>query len=258
MDLGLNDRVVVISGASRGIGLAIARVFVTEGALVAVTARGSAALEEARTALARISGPERVIAITADMTRPDAIASTCRAVVDAWGRIDITVANIGSGTGKLLLEASAAEWQQSLERNLLGSVELSRAVVPYMQLERSGALLFISSIVGVEAVSAPLPYVAAKSALQAVAKNLARAVAADGIRVNVLSPGNVLFPVGMWARKVENAPDSVRGYIEREVPMKRFGTVEEIAEVAVFMCSARAGFMTRATVVVDGGQTRTY
>jgi 3-oxoacyl-[acyl-carrier protein] reductase len=118
--------------------------------------------------------------------------------------------------------------------------------------------VFIASIVGVESVRAPLAYSAAKTALHAYAKNLARAVASQGVRVNVVAPGNVLFDGGSWAAKLAEDPERVRGYIGAEVPLGRFGNPEEIADLVAFLASSRAAFITGACVVADGGQTRTY
>jgi 3-oxoacyl-[acyl-carrier protein] reductase len=198
----------------------------------------------------------QVVAVGGDMTRPEGVAAACEAAERAWGGIDVAVANVGSGAWPQLFEATARDWSSALEVNLLSAVELAKAVVPGMRQRRRGAFLAIASIAGLEAVAAPLPYVAAKSALLAFSKNLARSVAADGVRVNVLSPGNVLVPGGAWARRLDADVARTTAYVESEVPMRRFGRPEEIADVAVFACSDRASFMTGACLVADGGQTR--
>ena len=122
-------------------------------------------------------------------------------------------------------------------------------------LEKScGVLLFISSIAGIEAFGAPTDYSTAKTAVIALAKNMARKLAKE-VRVNVLAPGNVLFPGGSWDEKIKDDPSEVEKIIESTVPMNRFGMPEEIADAAVFLCSERAGFITGSILVVDGGQT---
>ena len=123
-------------------------------------------------------------------------------------------------------------------------------------IKGSGNILFIASIVGVEATPAPLPYSAAKAALINYSKNLARQVAREGVRVNCVAPGNILFPGGTWERHLERDRAAVTKKIEDEVPMGRFGTPEEIAGLAVFLCSPRASFITGSCFVADGGQTR--
>jgi 3-oxoacyl-[acyl-carrier protein] reductase len=256
MDLGLQGHRVIVSGATRGIGLAIARRFAREGAHVLVTGRGAADLKTAVQLIEADAPAVHVLAIGGDMTDREAIASACDAAERTWGGIDVAVANVGSGAWPPLFDATERDWSSALQVNLLAAVELARAVVPGMQRRRRGAFLAIASIAGLEAVAAPLPYVAAKSALLAFSKNLARSVAADGVRVNVLSPGNVLVPGGAWARRLDADVARTTAYIESEVPMRRFGRPEEVADVAVFACSDRASFMTGACLVADGGQTR--
>jgi 3-oxoacyl-[acyl-carrier protein] reductase len=119
-----------------------------------------------------------------------------------------------------------------------------------------GSLLFIASIVAAEATPAPLPYSAAKAALVNYSKNLSRIIAADGIRVNCLAPGNVLFPGGSWEQHLKNRREEVERFIATNVPQKRFGTPEEIADFAVFLVSPLAGFATGGCYIMDGGQTR--
>ena len=114
----------------------------------------------------------------------------------------------------------------------------------------------MASLTGLESTTAPLPYSAAKSAIINYAKNLARVVAASGVRVNSVAPGNVLFPGGSWERHLNERHDDVMREIEAEVPMRRFGRAEEVADVIVFLSSGRGSFMTGSCVVVDGGQTR--
>ena len=121
---------------------------------------------------------------------------------------------------------------------------------------RGGSILFIASIVAVEATQAPLPYSAAKAALVNYSKNLSRIVAADKIRVNCLAPGNVFFPGGTWERHLETRREQVEHYIATAVPQKRFGTAEEIADFAAYLVSPLAGFVTGGCYVMDGGQTR--
>lgn len=171
------------------------------------------------------------------------------------GGPDILVANLGSGQGKPGWEQQEEEWQRLFNLNFFGSVRLAQAAIPYLQ-RQGGSILFIASIVAMEATTAPLPYSAAKAALVNYSKNLSRAVAQYGIRVNCLAPGNVLFPGGSWERHLDERREEVERMISREVPQKRFGTPEEIAEFASYLVSERAGFATGGCYVIDGGQTR--
>lgn len=147
------------------------------------------------------------------------------------------------------------DWQSTLNMNLLGGMALASAALPYL-VPQGGSLTFMSSIVGCEAVSAPVTYSAAKAATLSAMKSLSRLVAAHGVRVNAVAPGNVLFPGGSWERKLAERREFFDQYVQAEVPMQRFGRAEEIADSVVFLASERASFITGACLVVDGGQTR--
>jgi 3-oxoacyl-[acyl-carrier protein] reductase len=255
MDLGLRDRTVLVGGASRGIGRAIARVFVAEGARVLLTGREPDALA---VAVEEMGAPERVMGIAGDLTSAGGVAAAVGAMREAWGRVDVLVVNVGSGTARGGWALDDADWSQAFDANLHASRRLAEAVLPGMVEAGRGSLVFIASIVGLESVNAPLTYSAAKAALVSYAKNLARTVARRGVRVNAVAPGNILFDGGSWARKLAERPEQVRAYVEAEVPAGRFGTADEIADVVAFLASDRAAFVTGACVVVDGGQTRSY
>jgi 3-oxoacyl-[acyl-carrier protein] reductase len=254
MDLGLENKVAFIAGSSRGIGLAIARGFLAEGARVVITGRDGEALAASKHDLG--ADDTRLLAVTADLSQPAGIDTALAQTRDRFGPIDALVANIGSGSGQPGWNTDAAEWLRLLEVNLLTSIRLATAALPAMTKRKSGALVFISSIAGLEASPAPLAYSSAKAALLSYVNNLSRELADANIRVNAVAPGNILFPGGSWERHLKTRQDEVRRYIESEVPMKRFGTPEEIADAVVFLCSARATFITGACLVADGGQAR--
>lgn len=255
MDLGLRDRVALVGGSSRGIGLAIAESLLAEGARVAMTARDAAALGAA---VDSIGGGDRVFGAPGDLGDPAVIASVLRQIRDRWGRLDVLVANVGTGTARAGWALGDRDWSAAFEANLHVTRRLVEAVLPEMIESGRGSIVLIASIVGLESVNAPLPYGAAKAALVSYAKNLGRDVARRGVRVNAVAPGNVLFDGGSWARKLAENPEHVLEYVDREVPAGRFGAPSEIADVVAFLASDRAAFMTGACVVVDGGQTRSY
>jgi 3-oxoacyl-[acyl-carrier protein] reductase len=254
MDLDLAGRVALVTGSSRGVGLGIARALASEGCRVLLTGRNAEAL-----AAAGAGFPEGAVATFAgDLTSAETIAAAVARAIERWGALDILVANLGAGTARAGWALEERDWDTSFDLNLHASRRAAEAVLPHMTRTRRGTVVFIASIAGVESLSAPLPYSAAKTALIAYAKNLARTVACSGVRVNVVAPGNILFDGGSWARKLETRPDEVRAYVGAEVPLGRFGTPEEIGSVVAFLASDRASFVTGACVVADGGQTRGY
>jgi 3-oxoacyl-[acyl-carrier protein] reductase len=254
MDLQLANRVALVAGSSRGIGRAIAFAFLREGCRVCITGRDRSALDAASEEL-RAKFGESVLSIQGDFTRTPVIEAALSEINLTWGVPDILVANLGRGSGKTGWQLADEEWERLFNQNFFGSVRLAQAVIPAMQ-QRGGSILFIGSIVALEATAAPLPYSAAKAALASYSKNLSRAVACHNIRVNYLAPGNVLFPGGSWEKHLHNRKEEVESYISSEVPQKRFGKPEEIADFAAYLVSTASAFATGGCYVMDGGQTR--
>jgi 3-oxoacyl-[acyl-carrier protein] reductase len=168
--------------------------------------------------------------------------------------VDVVVCNVGSGVSVPDAIPDPDHFDATMKTNFASSVITAHAFLPLLE-RAQGAILFVSSIAGLEAIGAPTDYAAAKAALGAFAKNLARKVASGGVRVNCVAPGNILFDGGSWDRKLADNPTRVRTLIDDTVPMKRFGTPAEIAAACAFLCSDAASFVTGATLVVDGGQT---
>ena len=258
MDLDLTDKVAFVAGSSRGIGKAIACQFLAEGGRVVITGRQAEAVTETVELLAAEGDAGRVLGCPGDLLQPEVISEVLAQVHARWGDVDCLVANVGSGTAKPGWDLNESDWQTVFNQNFWASRRLVEAVLPGMVRNQGGSLVFISSIVGVESVNAPLPYSAAKAAVISYGKNLARQVGPHEVRVNCVAPGNILFPGGTWEKKLAGQPDRFQRYIESEVPLKRFGTPEEIAALVVFLSSERAAFITGACVVADGGQTRSY
>jgi len=254
MDLQLTNQVVFIAGSSRGIGRGIAEAFLAEGARIVLTGRDEASLYATQSELA---APEKVLAIPGDFTQPAAIQQAFDRTIAHFGRIDHLIANLGTGVGTPGPFPPADDWTRLFEMNFFASVRLTEAILPHFQKQNSGTILYISSIAGVEATPAPLPYSSAKAALNIYAKNLSRQVAAQNIRVSSLCPGNIYFPGGSWEKRMPTRREAIESMLETEVPQKRFGTPEEIAAFAVWLTSPAASFATGGTYIVDGGQTRT-
>src|SRR6202167_3087383 len=233
VNLSLQNRIALIAGSSRGIGKAIATAFLREGCRVCITGRSEAPLSKALAEFDTTFGKERVISFCGDLTNSSVIEQALRKTHELWGRLDVVVANVGSGSGQPGWQIESEEWERLFRLNFWGSVNLTQAAIPLRAENQHGALLFISSITGVEATPAPLPYSAAKAALINYSKNLSRLVAKQNIRVNCVAPGNVLFPGGSWERHLAKNREAVLESIQAEVPMGRFGTPEEIASLVV-------------------------
>jgi 3-oxoacyl-[acyl-carrier protein] reductase len=252
MKLELTDRVALVTGASRGIGLAIAMTLAAEGAKVALAARGADALNAARAAV----GGRNSIHL-ADVTDPTNAAALIQDVEKQWGRLDILVCNVGSGASVPPGKETAAEWSRVIDLNLFATTNMIEAARPLMA-RGSGdrAIVCISSIAGMAALGAPVAYYAAKAALNATVRGLARPLALEGIRINAVAPGNILSADGTWARKIVENKQAVDDMLQREVALRRLGTPEEIADVVAFLASPRAAFITGSVMVADGGQLR--
>jgi 3-oxoacyl-[acyl-carrier protein] reductase len=258
MDFALAGRIALVAGSSRGIGKAIANAFLAEGCRTAISGRRSDSLNEARAEFASRFGPDRVLALAGDMTRPEALREARSRLEHTWGTVDCLVANIGTGRGQAGWELPDDAWSDAFEQNLRAAVRLVSCFLPDLVAKRGGSVVLIGSIAGLESLPAPLPYGAAKAALASYAKSLSREVGPSGVRVNLVAPGNILFPGGSWERKRLEDPGSVQKYVASEVPLQRFGRPEEIADLVVFLSSDRASFLTGACVVADGGQTRSF
>ncbi len=255
MHLFLKEAVAIVTGSTRGIGRGIAEAFLQEGAHVLLTGRTQETVGQTVAVLAAQYGDDHVRGFAGDLTQSTTIAQCIAAAVDRWGRSDIAVASLGSGQSRPFSEADPAEWERVFRLNLFGGMELARHVEPVMRRQGGGSMVFISSIAGIEAMGAPLPYAAAKAALLACVKGLAHQLAPAHIRVNAVAPGNVRFPGSRWEERIKADPALEQRTLD-QVPLRRFGSPEDIAATVVFLASERSSFTTGACFVVDGGQAR--
>ena len=252
MDLGLAGKVCLVSGASRGIGRAIAVALAREGGTVAAVARGAEDLE----AFGReLGAPHTTIVV--DVSTADGAQGAVDACVAQHGGIDVVIANVGKSFARDAHGMTDEDLAKSLEANLWTATRIAQRAAPHLVARGGGSITMISSIWGREAGGAP-GYNVAKAAVIALAKALAHDYAKDGIRVNTIAPGSVLFPGGGWDRRQKADPAAIADFVKRELPFGRFGTPEEIADVVAFIASPRASWISGATISVDGGQSRAF
>jgi 3-oxoacyl-[acyl-carrier protein] reductase len=258
MDLGLRGKVAIITGSSRGLGLATARALVAEGCRVSISARGEEALTEAAQALtsSAAEGAE-VLAIAADLSTEAGVARVVDATIERFGGVDVLVNNVALARGGDLLATTDAEWQEAFDQTLFPAIRATRRVVPSMRARGGGAVVIVSSIFGREA-GGRMTYNAVKAAEISLAKALAQQLARDNIRVNSVAPGSILFPGGSWDKRRQADPEGIAAFVRAELPFGRFGRAEEVGDVVAFLASTKASWISGASIVVDGGQSRAF
>ena len=256
MDLGLTDKVAVITGSSRGLGLASARALVAEGCRVVLCARGAETLAEAALEVeAAARRPNMIAVVQADVSTAAGIELVMDRTADRFGGLDILVNNVGRAAGSDLLGTTDAEWQAAFDETLFPAIRASRLAVPHMKQRGGGSIVMIASIYGREA-GGRMTYNAVKAAEISLAKALAGQLAPANIRVNSVAPGSIMFAGGSWHRRQQTDPQGIAEMIKRELPFGRFGRPEEVGHVVAFLASPRASWISGASIVVDGCQSR--
>ena len=257
MDLQLAGKVAVITGGSRGLGLASARALVAEGCHVSICARGEERLADAAEEL-RDAAPSgiQVLPIVADVSTAAGVQTLIDTAAGTLGGIDVLVNNVGLGKGGTLTETNDETWQEAFDHTLFPTIRASRAALPFLK-RRQGTIVIISSIFGREA-GGRMTYNAVKAAEISLTKSLAQQLAKDNIRVVSVAPGSILFPGGSWHVRQQADPEGIADFVRRELPFGRFGKPEEVGDVVAFVASPRASWMSGTTVVVDGCQSRMF
>jgi len=256
MNLQLSEKVAIVTGGSRGLGLASATALAAEGCRVVICARGESALHEAAAALRAVAGADdRILPVVADVSSSEALERLVQLTVHTFGRLDIVVNNVGLARGSTIVETTDAEWQEAFDQTLFPAIRLSRLAVPHMRARGEGAIVMIASIWGRES-GGRMTYNAVKAAEISLAKSLAQQLARDNIRVNSVAPGSILFPGGSWHKRQQADPAAMADFVARELPFGRFGQADEVGRVVAFLASPAASWISGASVPVDGCQGR--
>ena len=256
MDLGLTDKIAIVTGSSRGLGLASARALAAEGCRVCICARGEESLAEAALEVEALAKkPGMVAAVQADVSTMAGVELVIERCVETFGGLDILVNNVGRAAGSDILGTTDAEWQDAIDETLFPAIRASRLAVPHMKARGGGVILMIASIWGRES-GGRMTYNAVKAAEISLAKAMAQQLAPMNIRVNSVAPGSIHFPGGSWAKRQEADPEGIAEFIKRDLPFGRFGRAEEVGSVVAFLASARASWVSGASITVDGCQSR--
>jgi 3-oxoacyl-[acyl-carrier protein] reductase len=246
----LSGKTALVTGSSKGIGRAIAEALQAEGCRVAINGRNP---DDLAVAAAQLPG---AIAVAGDVTRPGEAQRVIAEAIKALGNLDILVCNVGGGRSVPPGEETPEEWQRVFALNLwstTNSVEAAREALAASK----GTIVCVSSICGLEVIpGAPVTYSAAKAALHAYVRGIARPLGREGIRINAVAPGNILFDGSVWSRKLAEDPQTVKAMLDKEVALGRLGTPGDVAGLVVYLASPRAGFATGGIWTLDGGQTR--
>ena len=252
MELKLENKKVIITGSSRGIGLAIADSFLKEKAYVCLTGKNKKNLMNAKIELEKKYGKEKIISLACDFTNFNEVEKIKVQIKKKWKKFDFLVLNVGNGKGIPSVLPKVNDFKRSFDQNFFSSINPISSLQSF--INQGGSIIFISSIAGEEFISAPIEYSVAKTSIISLAKNLSW-VFKNKIRVNVISPGNIFFRGGTWDIKKKKNPTLVRKIIREKVPLQRFGKPEEVANLVTYICSEKASFINGAIIRIDGGQT---
>jgi 3-oxoacyl-[acyl-carrier protein] reductase len=248
MQLALSGKSALVTGSSKGIGRAIAELLYSEGCRMALNGRSASDL---RTATINLPGS---IGVVGDVTRPEDARQLISEVVSAFGKLDILVCNVGSGRSVPPGSETADEWQRVFALNLWSTTNTVEAARDALAASK-GVIVCISSICGLEVIpGAPVTYSAAKAALHAYVRGIARPLGKLGVRINAVAPGNILFDASVWSRKLAEDAPAVQAMLAKDVALGSLGTPTDVACLVAYLASPRSGFASGGVWALDGGQ----
>ncbi len=250
MKFDFSKKTAFITGSSRGIGLAIAKNLHEYGCKIIINSRNKNDLE-----ILSKKFSERIYTIDADVTKEKDFLKIKKFFKKNQLSIDLLICNYGNGNSMVNNPLEKSEWKRVFDINFFSSIN---TLCEFEQdlVKNKGNCLLISSICGIASLGAPVPYSVSKSAVNFAVKNLANTLGKKGVRINTLSPGNILHPGSVWQKKLKSDKSKVMSMINKNVPLKKFGTPDDISAAAIFLLSDFAKFITGANLVVDGGQLR--
>jgi len=250
MKLGLDNKIAIVTGASAGLGKAVAFSLAKEGVNLAISGRRQNILRETAKEIETVTG-KNVWAFVGDMTQPDVVKCFVDGVIAEIGAVHILVNNVGQATRGLFLSLNQDIWQRTFEVNMMSAVYASMNVIPHMQKQKWGRIINISALSSKEPSDELITSNVAKSGLVSFSKTLSRELASDNILVNCVSPGLIESP-----QNDRYFTDVERQEALSKIPLGRFGSPEEFADLVTFLCSERASYITGVNLLVDGGASR--
>lgn len=258
MDFGLTNRVAMVAAASKGIGRAVAEALVEEGCRVSICARDREGVERAASEIGKATPAGKLFAHPCDVGKEDDLSRWHQATVEALGPVDILVTNTGGPPAARFLDLTEAKWKGGVETTLMNVVRLCRLVLPEMRRRRRGRIIHLTSLVAKQPLDLLTISSTLRAGLSALTKTMSNEFAAEGVLVNAVLPGHVLTDRQVHLNEIRSKETglSVEEYaarVQRAIPLGRYGKPREIGDVVAFLASDRAGYLTGATIQVDGG-----